>query len=169
MINGLLYRYSYDVKGRIIRRWDTESNMEYRIAYEPGHDEPVEVILRKRNNFGREVVHRETHYKYDERLDLVEASNPSGELVRYQYNDRHQLIGVQDLRRDFELKIDYDPRCNKPHRITMVDVDSIVIRYDDHCEDINADEITDPNEPESIAKTFADLVELTDEARMRLY
>lgn len=164
VIDGQIYHYAYDAKGRVVSR--NGKYTEYRISYAWNHDGPVSVSEILRDNQGAEFARRKSQFIYDNHHDMVSARNSDGASVRFHHNTEHQIIGIQDVATGTRLEVGYDTKCNKPARLALNGGESVTITYKEDCEIDKVGENLDPAMGMRIAGLFNRLLEVSFPAAM---
>ncbi|MFE4018918.1 hypothetical protein ACFXPZ_16095 [Streptomyces sp. NPDC059101] len=89
--NASRYEYTYDASGRCVSQGGTEGHLRYHYAYGRTDPETGHRTTTATNSLGRT-----SHYRINERLQVVAETDPLGNTSRKQWDSRDQLLSATD-------------------------------------------------------------------------
>lgn len=162
--NNQVTTFGYYANGLI--QW--KSTNQYKMNFEYKNEfNKVSKVVTEYFDAARKAKKRETVFKYDNKSNLVFASNTDGQTVALTYDLRGRIASITDQAKK-EVRISYEEKTGKPATITRPSVGTIQVSYKPNGEILKVNSKEGPTVAVQVASTFNNLLDIIAPATSEL-
>lgn len=159
--NGNVVNYAYYPNGLVEAK--TSKYQVLKFEYDKNLKKISEVKSQFKDENGKIVRTRVTTFKYDEKSNLIYASNTDGQKVWLKYDPRGRIATIRDQARKV-VEISYEDRFGKPSIVNRPGLGTIVVTYNSEGQIDKVDSKQGPTVAVQVASTFNNLLEVISPA-----
>lgn len=163
--NNQVTTFGYYPNGLI--QWKSTDQFKMNFDYKNQFNKVSKVVTEYYDAAKKVNKKRETVFRYDNKANLVFASNTDGQTVALTYDLRGRIASITDQAKK-EVRIQYEERTGKPASITRPSVGTIQVTYKPNGEILKVDSKEGPTVAVQVASTFNNLLDIIAPATSEL-
>lgn len=163
--NNQVTTFGYYTNGLI--QWKSTDQSKMNFEYKNEFNKVSKVVTEYYDVMKKVNKKRETVFRYDNKANLVFASNTDGQTVALTYDLRGRIASITDQAKK-EVLIKYEERTGKPASITRPSVGTIQVSYKPNGEILKVDSKEGPTVAVQVASTFNNLLDIIAPATSEL-
>ena len=163
--NNQVTTFGYYTNGLI--QWKSTDQSKMNFEYKNEFNKVSKVVTEFYDVAKKVNKKRETLFRYDNKANLVFASNTDGQTVALTYDVRGRIASITDQAKK-EVLIKYEERTGKPATITRPSVGTIQVSYKPNGEILKVDSKEGPTVAVQVASTFNNLLDIIAPATSEL-
>lgn len=163
--NNQVTTFGYYTNGLI--QWKSTDQFKMNFEYKNEFNKVSKVVTEYYDVMKKVNKKRETVFRYDNKANLVFASNTDGQTVALTYDLRGRIATITDQAKK-EVQIKYEERTGKPASITRPSVGTIQVSYKPNGEILKVDSKEGPTVAVQVASTFNNLLDIIAPATSEL-
>jgi len=164
--NGEVFNYEYYSNGQVKSKSGRFSRFNY--EYSKENNKPISVAATAINEKGKSTKTTKTQFKYDNKGNLIFASNSDGQQVEMSYDQKGRIATIKDHAKKF-VKIQYDEKTGRPGVVTRPGLGTINVSYKQNGEIDKVNSNEGPAVAMQVASTFNNLLEIIAPATAEVY
>lgn len=158
--------YEYYPNGQILSKANRLTKMTYK--YDGKSKKVSEVSTVVVNDKNKPVTTRKAQFQYDEKGNLIFASNSEGQRVRMTYDPKGRIKTITDQARKV-VRIDYEERFGKPAVVSRPGLGTIRVTYKSNGDIDKVNSAEGPTVAMQVASTFNNLLDILSPASPEVY
>jgi len=164
--NNELTRFEYSKMGQVIKKSTPGSRLLY--SYDPKTNKVSKVEIQFLDDKGAVRQSRVTEFKYDNKLNLVNARDSDGRNIDMAYDEKGRIIQVKDQTKKL-VKITYEEKFGKPKEIERPGLGKVFITYKPSGEIDKVRSKDGSAVAMQVASTFNNMLEIIAPATAEIY
>jgi len=164
--NGEVFNFEYFANGQVKTKISRIAKFSY--EYSKENNKVAVVTATSTNEKGKSVKTIKTQFKYDNKGNLIWASNTDGQLVEMSYDQKGRIASIKDQAKKF-VKIQYDEKTGRPGVVTRPGLGTINVSYKTNGEIDKVNSNEGPSVAMQVASTFNNLLEIIAPATAEVY